>query len=279
MSLRRFCYFTFLRLVGAMKDIAATAREVLRALAMMVDSSTGRSCHRFPITIERIAAYTGRSVRTIFRALNVLVKAGIVSREKHRPRRMPDGTFRQPPTSYELHVPREAWRELVAVEKSDAAREQAPIVPRRQTAFASPASLALTVRGKMSTRDAETPLVRRREPRTYDPNEPTADLMSADELAPLLVQDACVAAASCPEERRFVAVASLYELSRRAHEVAGEACELGVSSGRARAAVKQWAARCLANVEQHVESASHAVNVLRRFLRSAGDWERRATGA
>lgn len=133
--------------------------------------------------------------------------------------------------------------------------------------------MVLSVRGRQSTRDAETPREREREPRPFDPKGCTADLVTPDELAGELVHEGCVAAETCCEERRFVAVASLYELSRRAVEVAGEATDLGLTSSRARAAVRQWVVRCLANAEQKVESVSHALNILRRFMVSAARWE------
>jgi hypothetical protein len=276
-NLRRLCVFAANRWLATMQEIVGSARELLRVLLLLVDSKTGKSHPRFPITLDKLVEQTGRARSTVCRVLNALESAGVIVRERARHVRMADGTLRQPPTSYTIVAPEECWQNIKPAESTAAAREPAQVRPRpsRDEPFMPPAAMVLSVRGKLSTRDAETPLVRTRKPRAFDPNGCTADLVTAEELAGELVYEGCVAAETCPEERRFVAVASLYELSRRAVEVAGEATDLGLSSSRVRAAVRQWVVRCLGNAAQEVESVGHAINILRRFMASAAKWEER----
>lgn len=269
MSKRRLSFFSLSRWVSTL-SLSKSARALLRMFGEVVDSWTGRTHPRYPITVEGLAARLGCARSTVQRATRELEAAGLVERKESR-KRWTFGRWRQEPNVYTLHVDAQCWQELAPVESTPAAREPEPKPPRER--FTSPAAMVLSVRGRQSTRDAETPLAREREPRSFDPTGCTADLVSPEELAAELVHEGCVAAETCPEERRFVAVASLYELSRRAVEVAGEATDLGLSSGRARAAVRQWVVRCLANAEQKVESVGHALNILRRFLTSAARWE------
>lgn len=275
-NLRRLCAFAAQRWLATMKEIVGSAREVMRVLCLLVDGKTGRSHPRYPITLARLSENVGRSTSTVCRALNALESAGLIVRRRGKAHRGERGRLTQEITDYELVAPAECWRMLTPIESTPAAREPVPTPrPSRDEPVASPAALVLAVRGRLSTEDA-APLVREREPREHDPNGCTADLVTPDELAPELVTEACLAAETCCEERRFIAVASLYELSRRALEVAGEATDLGLSSGRARAAVRQWVVRCLANAEQRVESVGHALNILRRFMHSASRWEEQA---
>ena len=275
MSARRFLFFAYSRFVDTIDGLHKTAANMLRILAEMVDHRTARTHHRFPVSQARLMRRLRCSESTVNRVLAVLEDLCLIRRyrkDKHQDAR---GRIRQGCTDYELlGIPDDCWRVLEDVAFTSIAREPEPKPPRER--FTSPAAMVLSVRGKQSTRDAETPLVRERAPRPFDPNGCTADLVSPEELAAELVHEGCVAAETCCEERRFVAVASLYELSRRAVEVAGEATDLGLSSGRARAAVRQWVARCLSNAEQMVESPAHALNILRRFLASAVTWEERA---
>lgn len=266
---RRLSFFALSRWVSTL-SLSKSARALLRMFGEVVDAWTGRTHPRYPITVEGLAARLGCARSTVQRATRELESAGLVERHESR-KQYAHGHWRQAPNSYGLRLPDDVWHVLDAVESTPIAREPKPTPPRER--YTSPAAMVLSVRGKQSTRDAETPLVRERKPRPYDVKGCTADLVTPDELAAELVHEGCVAAETCSEERRFVAVASLYELSRRAVEVAGEASDLGMTSSRARAAVRQWVVRCLANAEQKVESVSHALNILRRFMVSAAMWE------
>lgn len=273
MTARRLSYFSLSRWVSTL-SLSKSARALLRILGEVVDSWTGRTHPKYPVTVEGLAARLGCARSTVQRATRELEAAELVERKEAR-KQYDRGHWRQAPNAYALRLPDDVWHVLPPVESTPIAREPVPPPPpppprERST---SPAAMVLSVRGRLSTRDAETPLARERKPRPFDANGCTADLVTAEELAGEIVHEGCVAAETCPEERRFVAVASLYELSRRAVEVAGEATDLGLTSSRARAAVRQWVARCLANAEQRVESVAHAINILRRFMQSAAMWE------
>jgi DNA-binding transcriptional ArsR family regulator len=271
LSLRRLCAFAFGRWLATMKEIVGATREVLRALCLLVDARTGASHPRYPITLDRIAEYIGRARSTVCKALDVLEAAGLIVRRRGRAAQQRNGTWLQPATNYALVAPAECWRILSEPSATTAAREPEALPVRRNVdPYASPAAIVLSVRGKLPTRDASNVAAQ-----TTDDLDAwqTLDGVTTGELAAQMVETACVAAAECEEGRRYLAVASIYALSRRAPELAYEAIQGGLMQTRVLSSVKEWAARCLLNAAQVVESPAHAVNILRRFVQSAKAWE------
>lgn len=105
--------------------IRGTSREVFRAILSMVDTRTGESHPRYPITLERIAHTIGRCVQTVCRHLPDLEAIGVMIVHRFEPRRQQDGTLRQQPNDYQLVLPDHVWRELAPVESTVAARAPA----------------------------------------------------------------------------------------------------------------------------------------------------------
>lgn len=264
--LRRIAHRAASAWIATLDAIRGTAREVMRAILSFVDSRTGASHPRFPITIERIAREVGRDASTVCRALGRIEDEGFVVRRRMRPRRQHDGTVRQDPTDYELVLPDECWRELAPVESTPAARGPAQPV-------ASDPSWSRSVRGSLSERITKRDLPISRGWK-LDPsvNSTFIDDMHVDKLAPLLVDAAMLSAEGTDESLRHRTIVCLDELRKRAHDVALLACNLDLSSWDAKSCMRHWVARCLANAEQKIESADHAMNILRKFFIEQAEW-------
>jgi predicted transcriptional regulator len=98
--------------LSTLEAIRGTSREIFRAILSMVDTRTGESHPRHPITLERIAQTIGRCVQTVSRLIPALEMAGVMIVRRSEPRRQQDGTLRQRPNDYQLVLPDECWREL-----------------------------------------------------------------------------------------------------------------------------------------------------------------------
>jgi hypothetical protein len=254
-------------------ELPRAEMAVLDALARLIDWKTGKSHRRHSISIKRLIRETGYAKSTILAATKSLEAAGHIRRGQSRPW-YDIGRFWQDSTIYEILVPDECWHEVKDASETAAAR---PVEPRpvRGEAWTSPAALTLSVRGTYPTRDASTDRERAKARPTSDP---TADLVSPEELAAQLVETACIAAADVREERRFVAVAAIEGLRRRAPEIANIACRGGTTSTRVNSAVRAWVAKCLAG-DAKIETAEHAVNMLRRFMVMTVYWSEMETAA
>lgn len=239
--------------------------DVVTSIVELVDRRTGESHPRYPITLARIA----REARySISRTCDALAAAGRwIKRFVMPPRRQKDGTFRQPPTDYKLLVPDHCWRKVYRASSTVAAR---PVEPTTIEI-----SWTCTVQGKLSTQDAATKR-RPHVPRSWnlDPSQPTTfiDDMHYDKLAPKLLEAAQFAAEGVDESLRHRTMVCLNALRERAHDVALLACNLNLSSWDSVNCVKHWVVRCVTNPKQRVDSAEHAINILRRFFLVQQEW-------
>ena len=284
--IRRLCQFAVSKWIASTAAIGATMREVLRAIVSFVDSSTGASHPRFPITLERIAAHLSRHVATVCRALRVLEVLGVVVRRRMPARRRSDGTWRQLPTDYELRLPSECWREVIPASKSIAAREVETFAPRLDDAplhddeFDGPLTdddrLELTVRGTMHT-PSDTP--QSWDVAGFDDCTIPGDEVPAEVVAAQIVDAASIAIERVPDERRFIATNAVFALKQRSMQVALTVCNAGLTAARACGVVRQWVEKTLANSSQHVVNGAHALNILRKFIRSAAVESQRAHDA
>jgi hypothetical protein len=269
--IKRFVYFAYSRYVDTLAGLSKLAKAVLRVLAELVDFRTGATHPRFPVTLDVLSARVGCVRQTLCYVLDEIEARALFDRRRQPKTRDAFGRTRQRPTEYTLHVPDDCWKVLDDVRATAAAREpEAPPVRRNVEPHASPAAIVLSVRGKLPTRGASN--VAGQTSEDLDAWQ-TLDGITTSELAAQMVEVACVAAAECEEDRRYLAVASIYALSRRASELAYEAIQGGLMQTRVLSSVKEWAARCLLNAAQTVESPAHAVNILRRFVQSAKAWE------
>lgn len=242
--------------------------DVLMALAELVDYRTGESHPRYPITLERLAHAARYSVSRTCDALAAACRW--VKRFSMPPRRGKDGTVRQLPTDYKLLTFDEHSRGVHRAVDTVAAR---PVEP---TTLDVPWSF--TVQGKLSTQDAATHR-RPRVPRSWnlDPSQPTTflDDMHYAKLAPKLLDGAILAAEGVDESLRHRTTVCLNALRERALDVALLACNLDLSSWNAVNCVKHWVVRCVTNPAQRVDSAEHAINVLRKFFLEQQAWAHR----
>lgn len=242
--------------------------DVLMALAELVDYRTGESHPRYPITLERLAHVARYSVSRVCDALAAACRW--VKRFSMPPRRQKDGTIRQLPTDYKLLTFDEHSRGVHRAESTVAARHVEP------TTLDVPWSL--TVQGKLSTQDA-SPRHRPRAPRSWqlDPeaNFTFIDGMDHDKLAPKLLDGAMLAAEGVDETLRHRTMVCLNALRERALDVALLACNLTLSSWDAVNCVKHWVVRCVTNPKQRVDSAEHAINILRKFFLEQQAWAHR----
>lgn len=242
--------------------------NTVMAVAECVDYRTGESHPRYPSTLERIAYKARYSVSRTCDALRVASRW--VKRFSMPPRRQKDGTIRQLPTDYKLLVPDHCWRKVYRASSTVAAR------PAEPTTLDVPWSL--TVQGKLSTQDATTHR-RPRVPRSWnlDSSQPTTfiDDMHYDKLAPKLLDGAMLAAEGVDESLRHRTMVCLNALRERALDVALLACNLDLSSWDAVNCVKHWVVRCVTNPAQRVDSAEHAINILRKFFLEQQAWAHR----
>jgi hypothetical protein len=259
--------------LSTLDAIRGTSREIFRAIISMVDNRTGESHPRFPITLERIAQVIGRCVQTVSRHLPALEAAGVMIVRRSEPRRQADGTLRQHPNDYQLVLPDECWREIVPVESTPAARVPAS----RVESVPAPTPIALesrwsrSVRGRLSEQNAapNVPIARWKLDATND--HTFIDGMRFDDLAPKLLDAAMLASEGASDDVRHRVVVCLNELRTRAHEVALLACNIGIASWDAVAAARGWVRKCLLNPEQRIDSAEHAMNILRKFVQGQFD--------
>lgn len=242
--------------------------DVIMSVVEFADRRTGESHPRFPMTLARIAHKARYSVSRVCDAF--LAGARWVKRFSMPPRRQKDGTIRQLPTDYKLLIPDHCWRKVYHASSTVAAR------PAEPTTLDLPWSL--TVQGKLSTQDAATHR-RPRVPRSWnlDPSQPTTfiDDMHYDKLAPKLLDGAMLAAEGVDESLRHRTMVCLNALRERAHVVALLACNLDLSSWDAVNCVKHWVVRCVTNPNQRVDSAEHAINILRKFFLEQQAWAHR----
>jgi hypothetical protein len=256
--------------ISGLAYLRGLCRSIARAIASLVDSHTGGSHPRYPITLERISNEAGCSVATVCRHIPELEAAGIVKVTRFPPRRLADGTVRQEPNDYELLLPDERWREIAPVESTPAARVPAPSVP--EPAPVEPTSRwSRSVQGMLSTRDAST---RRSSSWQLDAAEDVTfvDGMSAAELAPKLLEVAMLQAEGTSDDLRHRVVVCLNELRAKAHDVALLMTNSSLSSWNALSCVRQWVAKTLQNASQRVDSAEHGLNILRKFVRAYVHW-------
>lgn len=254
--------------ISGLAYLRGLCRSIARAVASLVDSHTGGSHPRYPITLERIADEAGCSVATVCRHLPELEAAGIVKVTRFPPRRLADGTVRQEPNDYELLLPAEHWREIATVESTFAARAHEP-----QPQPVAPVShdWALSVRGSLSERDASPRVAIARWKLNTRDDHTFIDGMHFDELAPKILDAAKLAAEGVPDELRTRVMTCLHELKSRAHEVALLACNVSLASWDAVNAVRAWVRKTLANPAQRVDTAEHAMNILAKFVREQAD--------
>lgn len=259
--------------LSTLDAIRGTSREIFRAILSMVDNRTGESHPRYPITLERIAQTIGRCVQTVSRLIPALEAAGVMIVRRFEPRRQQDGTLRQQPNDYELLLPDECWREIAPVESTAAARSPAPRVESApEPAPVAPESRwSRSVRGRLSEQNAapKVPIARWKLDATTDTTWP--DDVRFDELAPKLLDAAMLASEGANDDIRHRVVVCLNELRQRAHEVALFACNIGIASWDALLAVRGWVRKCLMNPEQRVDSAEHAMNILRKFVQGQAE--------
>ena len=274
---RRLCFYRFAKWLDGCGLVRA-ARAALRAIFDLIDHTTGATNLRHPMTIERIAARSGFSSRTVTRVLVELEVSPFVTVFRDEPRRMPDGTFRQAPNLYRLNLPDECWVEVREAAQTVAAKpaepEPSPGPRRVLRAISSALANTFTVRGSLSTKDA-APIVRERPGRDEEPELIGLDGIQVEDLAGRMILTAQLAAADCPEERRFVAVVGIERLQERAYALATETTRMGLCMNDVLGCVRHWVKKTLTNDEQWVKSAEHAVNILRRFIQSRADWEER----
>lgn len=262
-------------LMGA---ITKGGRAILRAISELVDGATGQSHARYPITLERIgnrAGYTRRSVTTW---IGMLERMGWLEVVRHSPTWSREKGFYQQPNVYRVLLPKECWVEVHHPDETAVSLSHNG--PREK--FVSPASLTMSVRGRLSTAVTDERLVRSPQKEELDGRLTTYDFTTPEELAPVLGREAAIAAASTCEARRFVAVVGIQRLIERVAEVANEMARRELTVRQAKLCVVQWVKRTLANEEQYVQSADHAVNILLSFVKQKGrlvgdDRERRAS--
>lgn len=284
--IRRLCQFATSKWIAATDALGATMREVLRAIVSFVDSSTGASHPRFPITLERIASHLSRHVATVCRALRVLEVLGFVVRRRMPARRQSDGTWRQLPTDYELRLPESCWREVRLVKDTTIAREVATYAPRIDDAptfddefdgaLSDDDRLELTVRGTMRvSRDTSQSW----DVAGFDDCTIPGDEVPVEVLAVQIVDAGSIALERVPDERRFIATNAVFALKQRAREVALTMCQSRLTAARCCGVVRQWVEKTLGNVNQVVHNGAHALNILRKFIEGAADESRRAHDA
>ncbi|TXH56765.1 MAG: hypothetical protein E6Q97_05800 [Desulfurellales bacterium] len=282
----RLCRDAASKWIAASSAIGATVREVLRTIVSFVDSSTGASHPRYPITLERIAAHLGRHVATVCRALRVLEVLGLVVRRRMPPRRQSDGTWRQLPTDYELRLPESCWREVRPVADTVIAREVATYAPRIDDAPTHEDAFD----GELTDDDRVTLCVRgtvkvpQDKPGSwdvagFDDRTIPGDEVSAEDLARQIVDAGSLALARVSDDRRFVAMNAIHELRQRAREVALTICHHGLTAARGCGVVRQWVDDALGNAHQLIHSAAHALNILRTFIVGAANESKRAHDA
>lgn len=242
--------------------------DVIMSVVELVDRRTGESHPRYPITLARIAQEARYSVSRVCDAMNAAGQW--IKRFVMPPRRQKGGMFRQLPTDYKLLVPEHCWRKVYRASSTVAAR---PVEPTTIEI-----SWTCTVQGKLSTQDAATKR-RPHVPRSWnlDPSQPTTfiDDMHYDKLAPKLLEAAQFAAEGVDETLRHRTMVCLNALRERAHDIALLACNLNLSSWDSVNCVKHWVARCVTNPRQRVDSAEHAINILRRFFLEQQEWAER----
>lgn len=285
-NIRRLCQFAASKWIAS-SSIGATVREVLRAIVLFCDSSTGASHPRFPITLERIAAHLSRHVATVCRALRVLDVLGLVIRRRMPARRQHDGTWRQQPTNYELCLPESCWRNLTPAAQSHAARELATYAPRIDDA----PTLEDSFEGELSDDDEHIELSVRGTAKVpndkpgswdvagFDDRTIPGDEVSAEDLARQIVDAGSLALARVSDDRKFVAMNGINELRQRAREVALTICQHGLTAARGCGVVRQWVDSALGNAHQAIHSAAHALNILRKFIVGAANESKRAHDA
>lgn len=255
--------------ISGLAYLRGLCRSIARAIASLVDSRTGGSHPRFPITLERIADEAGCSVATVCRHIPELEAAGIVKVTRFPPRRLADGTVRQEPNDYELLLPAEHWREIKPVESTPAAR---PVEPAPVPVAPAPAhDWTLSVRGSLSERNAAPKVAIARWNLNTRDDHTFIDSMHFVELAPKLLDAAKLAAEGVPDELRTRVMTCLHELRVRAHEVALLACNVSLASWDAVNAVRAWVRKCLLDPARRVDTAEHAMNILAKFVREQAE--------
>jgi hypothetical protein len=266
MTARRLDRFATDRWIDKL-PIPRACKALLRCLVSKVDANTGASHPRFPILQAAISMAISYSVAHICRAFIELEKLGYVIRRAMRAR-LTKGRIAQLPTDYQLVLPDECWREIVPVEQTAIARAPAP----RAESAPEPAPVApesrwsRSVRGRLSEQSAapKVPVARWKLDATND--HTFIDGLRFDELAPKLLDAAMLASEGASDDMRHRVVVCLNELRTRAHEVALLACNIGIASWDAVAAVRGWVRKCLLNPAQRVDSAEHSMNILRKFV-------------
>jgi hypothetical protein len=248
-------------------SIPRACKALLRCLVSKVDASTGASHPRFPILQAALSMAISYSIAHICRAFIELEKLGYVIRRAMRAR-LTKGRIAQLPTDYQLVLPDECWRDLAPVESTPAARvpahrvdsvpEPAPVAPESRW--------SRSVRGRLSEQNAapKVPIARWKLDATND--HTFIDGLRFDELAPKLLDAAMLASEGTSDDMRHRVVVCLNELRTRANEVALLACNVSIASWDALLAVRGWVRKCLMNPEQRVDSAEHAMNILRKFV-------------
>lgn len=259
---------------------------MLRCLVSKVDARTGASHPRFPIVQTAIARAIDYSIAHLCRAINALETLGLVIRRRMVPRRRPDGTLRQDPTDYELRLPVECWREVVPASKSLAAREVETFAPRLDDAptFDDAFDGELTDDDRVELFVRGTVKVPHDKPASwdvagFDDRTIPGDEVPAEVVATAIVDAASIAIERVPDERRFIATNAIYALKQRSMQVALTVCSSGLTAARACGVVRQWVEKTLANSSQHIVNGAHALNILRKFIKSAANQSQRAHDA
>jgi len=285
MSTRVLDVFATNRYIDALETPRFT-KTVLRCLVSKVDARTGASHPRFPIVQAAIARAIDYSIAHLCRALNALETLGLVIRRRMPLRRQQDGTVRQLPTDYELRLPALCWREVRPAKGTMIARDDATFAPRLDDAptfddeFDGPLTdddrVELTIRGTMHT-PHDTP--QSWDVAGFDDRTIPGDEVPAEVVAKSIVDAASIAIERVPDERCFIATNAIYALKQRSMQVALTACNAGLTAARACGVVVQWVNKCLANSSQHIVNGAHALNILRKFIKSAANESQRAHDA
>lgn len=281
---RRIDRFAVDRWIDAL-EVPRLLKSILRCLVTKVDSSTGKSHRRFPIFQAAIAWAIGYSKAQLNRGLDALERLGLVIRRAMRARSV-SGHWRQLATDYELVLPESCWRNLTPVAESYAAREFATYAPRIDDAptfddsfdgeLSDDDCVELCVRGKVK--------VQQDKPSSwdvsgFDDRTIPGDEVPANVLETQIVDAASIALDRVPEMRRFIATNAIYELKRRAREVALTICHHGLTAARGCGVVRQWVDNALANDHQVIHSGAHALNILRIFIKSGAEESERTLEA
>lgn len=262
MSARRLDRFAADRWIDKLA-ISRACKALLRCLVSKVDASTGASHPRFPILQAALSSAIAYSIATICRAFTELETLGLVIRRRMRAK-LVQGRIAQLPTDYELVLPDECWREIKPVESTSMARVSATSV---QEHAPLESRWSRSVRGSLSEANAAPKTSIARWSLDASKDKTFIDGMHFAELAAKLLDAAMIASENTSDDLRHRVVVCLNELRTRAEEVALFCCNIGIASWDAVRCVRAWARKSIANPEQRIDSAEHAINILRKFVR------------